>query len=42
LVRPDDAPAIADTLRKNPAVRRILEARAGEGATLVDASAGAP
>jgi diphosphomevalonate decarboxylase len=41
LVRPDDAPAIRDALRASPAVRRILEARPGDGATLLGAGPGA-
>jgi diphosphomevalonate decarboxylase len=36
LVRSDDAPTIRQALAACPAVRRILEARPGEGATLAD------
>jgi diphosphomevalonate decarboxylase len=36
LVRPGDAESVRDRLRACPAVLRVLEARPGEGATLVD------
>jgi diphosphomevalonate decarboxylase len=40
LVRPDAAASIRDSLRASPGVRRILETRPGDGATLIDAGRG--